>query len=484
MLLNLSLSNNFEYLKINKKIISYCIDSGLILSICVWHLSRGYKMKRIILFLSFFIIALDFSYAQLDLLSAGPLVGYSAMREVAIWVQTTDEAEVHIEYWNVNNKNDRFTTKTETTYEDDAYTAKLIADEVEPGQKYNYELYINDIKVERPYPLQFQTQKLWQWREDPPEFSFITGSCLYINEPQYDRPGTPYGSDYEILKSIYQKHPDFIVWLGDNLYLREADWDSWTGIIKRYTHDRAFDLLQPIFGSIHNYAIWDDHDYGPDNSDRSFWNKDDTYRAFQLFWPNPSFGINGNPGITTYFQWADCDFYLMDDRYYRSPDKLEDSDKQMLGDEQIEWLIDAMSTSEAPFKFVCIGGQVLNPAGKGETYYEFPAEKKKLLDKIKQAGIKGVIFLTGDRHHSEISKLDREGTYPLYDFTISSFTAGISPGKNEANTLRVPGTLSDQHNFAKITISGKSKNRVLKCVDYDKDGKQLWEYTINENELK
>jgi alkaline phosphatase D len=42
---------------------------------------------------------------------------------------------------------------------------------------------------------------------------------------------------------------------------------------------------------------------------------------------------------------------------------------------------------------------------------------------ILKEGIEGVIFLDGDRHHSEITKLEREGTYPLYDFTISSFTA-------------------------------------------------------------
>ena len=48
-----------------------------------------------------------------------------------------------------------------------AFVAKLIADQVMPGKKYNYEIFINDIKVFRDYEMEFQTQQLWKWRTDP-----------------------------------------------------------------------------------------------------------------------------------------------------------------------------------------------------------------------------------------------------------------------------------------------------------------------------
>jgi len=424
-------------------------------------------------------------FAQ-GLLQSGPMVGYSAMREVSIWVQTKESANIKINYWNVNEPSKKFSTKEIITNEEDAFSAKLIADKLEPGQTYNYELLINDKIVKKDYKLKFQTQKLWQWREDPPDFSFATGSCLYINEEEYDRPGKPYGSDYEILKSIYEKNADFMLWLGDNFYYREVDWDSWTGIIHRNTHTRSLPELQPMLGSMHHYAIWDDHDYGPNNSDRGFWNKERTLDAFKIFWPNPSFGINGKPGITTYFQWADVDFFLMDNRYYRTANNRKTGKKELLGEEQIEWLLDNLVVSTAPFKFIVIGGQVLNPVEKNylEHYSMFPEEKEKLLSLIEEEGIEGVVFLDGDRHHSELSKLEREGSYPLYDFTISSLTAGVSPGKDEANNLRVEGTLSDQHNFAIFSFSGPKKNRTLTCTVYDVNGNKLWNYSINENELK
>jgi len=414
------------------------------------------------------------------------MVGYSAMRETVLWVQTKSSAKVKFVYWNVNDIRKKYSTKEILTKDEDAFTAKLICDQLEPGQKYNYEVYLNGKKVVRPYDLKFQTQELWQWRKDPPEFNFITGSCFYVNETVYDRPGKPYGSDYEIFKSIYDKHADFMLWLGDNWYYREADWDSWSGVIKRITHTRSLPELQSVLGSMHHYSIWDDHDFGPNDSDRGYWNKDKTLAAFKLFIPNPSFGINGNSGITTYFQWGDVDFFLLDDRYFRTPNDRKTGDKEMFGKQQIDWLMDNLVRSKAPFKIIATGGQMLNPVEKDylEIYNKFPEEKAKLLKLIQDEGIEGVLFLTGDRHHSELTKLDRVGTYPLYDFTISSFTAGVSPGKDEQNNFRVKGTLADEHNFALLNVSGTRKNRILKCTVYDVRGKELWNYSVNENDLK
>ncbi len=419
-------------------------------------------------------------------LQSGPMVGYSAMREVCLWLQTSKEAKVRIDYWQVDDKAKKFSTETVTTSVQNFFTAKLIANKVEPGQTYNYEVFINNKKYPIKYDLKFQTQKLWRWRENPPAFNFIVGSCLYINEPIYDRPGKPYGADYHILKNIYDKKADFMLWLGDNVYLREVDWDSRYGILKRNTHTRSLPELQPLLGSMHHYAIWDDHDFGPNNSDRGFWNKEKTLEAFELFWANPSFGINNKPGITTYFQWGDIDFFLLDNRYYRTPDDRKSGERVILGDEQIQWLIDNLTFSRAPFKFIAIGGQVINSTDKQyiENYAKFPEEKEKLLKLIEQEKIDGVIFLTGDRHHTEISKLERENTYPLYDFTISPLTAGPTNSQDEVNVFRVEGTLINERNFALFNVSGETKNRILTCTIFNSNGEKLWAYTINETELK
>ncbi|MBM4170693.1 MAG: alkaline phosphatase family protein [Ignavibacteria bacterium] len=435
----------------------------------------------IILLMAFLVLAYSYSTAQ-SILQSGPVVGYSAMREVCLWVQTTSAAKVKFSFWNVSSPQKKSFSEEIKTSKGSGYTAKIIIDDLEPGVVYNYELFINGKKIKRDYNLKFQTQKLWQWREDAPNFSFATGSGAYINETIYDRPGNPYGGQYEIYKSIYGKHPDFMLWLGDNVYLREVDWDSWSGIIKRNTHTRSTLEMQPLFGSMHHYAIWDDHDFGPNNSDRGFWNKEKTLESFKHFWPNPSFGINGKPGTTTYFQWSDVEFFLMDDRYYRTPNDRKTGEKVMWGDEQVEWLIDNLVYSRAPFKFVITGGQFLNPIQADENHSNFLDEKNKILELIEKEGIEGVVFLTGDVHRSEITKMERANSYPLYDFTISPFTSGAS--RAYPNPWRIESTLTTERNFAIFEFSGPRKDRTLKCTVYNVDGKELWSFSVNENELK
>lgn len=423
--------------------------------------------------------------AQSNYLQSGPMVGYSTMMEVLLWVQTNAPANVQIKYWDELRPNNKLSTEEVQTNKRTAFTAKLLADKVEPGNKYVYELSINGKKVNRPYPLKFQTQTLWQWRTDPPDFKMVIGSCAYVNDEPYDRPGAPYGAGYQIFTQIHDKQPELMLWLGDNVYLREADWNSITGIHYRNTHTRSLPELQALLGSSHHYAIWDDHDFGPNNSDRGLWNKEWTLEAFKLFWGNPSFGVNGQPGITTQFQWADVQFFLLDNRYYRTPNNRISGKRSILGEQQFEWLIDALVKSAAPFKVVAIGGQFLNPVAGFEHHAIFADERDRLLKAIEQENITGVIFFSGDVHHTELSKLERRGTYPIYDLTISPLTAGpVIWDKPDANYLRIPETLVVERNFALLEFSGKRTDRQMKITDYNVDGKELWNYTIKARDLR
>jgi len=413
------------------------------------------------------------------------MVGYSEMFEVALWVQTTQEARVKIAYWEEGNSALQFYSNQVTTEQADAFTAKIIIHDLLPGKVYGYMPYINGWKVKKTYPFKFQTQSLWQHRTDPPEFSFVVGSCNYVNDPLYDRPGEPYGKSQSIFTVITEKSPDFMLWLGDNIYLREPDWGTLNGIINRYSAGRSVPELQPLLGSTHHYAIWDDHDYGPNNSDRSFRNKRESLDVFKLFWLNPTYGTEDESGITTSFAWGDVDFFLLDNRWFRSPNGRQTGDRTILGSAQLQWLIDGLSSSRAPFKIIAIGGQVLNPAAKYENMATYPDERAGLLDLIEKEKIKGVMFLTGDRHHTELTKLDRAGSYPLYDLTVSPLTATPSNiAGEEVNNLRVDGTLVTVNNFALLKVTGAKGARSLLIQIHSAEGSLLWERTIPEGEVK
>jgi alkaline phosphatase D len=439
------------------------------------------KMKRLLLLVLFFT---SFFTANAQVKS-GPMVGYSTMREVLLWVQTEQAAEVYFKYHEIDGDTTSFVTEKMTSSKSDAYIVKLIADEVLPSKKYEYELYIDGKKMDFSYPLSFQTQTLWQYRTDPPEFKFAVGSCTYTNEERFDRPGRPYGGGNGIFKSIYDDKPDFMLWTGDNVYLREPDWNSRTGIYHRYAEFKKMPELQPLWANTSHYAIWDDHDYGPNDSDRSYWNKDITLEAFKNNWGNPNYAFK-DEGITGTFFWQDCQFFLMDDRYFRAPNYLKDDAKDYFGQKQEDWLIDALASSSAPFKFVVTGGQVINPVAIFENMSTFPEARTRLLKKIEENNISGVLFITGDRHSTVLQKFDRSETYPLYDITISPLTSGTASPTDEemTNSPVVEGTLVKEHNYAIMEVSGKRTDRNLKIDVMNAGGSLLWTYNIKANDLR
>ena len=418
------------------------------------------------------------------LLQSGPMLGYADMREALIWIQTKSEAEVFATYSDVAAPARIWVTNKIKTVKASAFTAHLIADSVEPGHQYKYQVYINRKPVKLPYPTLFSTPPIWKWRSDPPEFTMLTGSCAYINQPEYDRAGKPYGADYKIFTGMAHQKADFMLWLGDNIYLREPDWNSASGIAKRYTHTRAIPEMKPFLASTHHYAIWDDHDYGPDNSNESFFNKNQTLEAFRQFWGNPTYGVGDIEGAITSFQWGDADFFMLDNRWYREPDELNNAYKTVLGEKQLNWLLENLVTSKATFKIIAMGGQFLSDAVENAEAYSaggFAKERDIIINFIYQYNVKNVVFITGDVHYSEMSVLKKEGKPTIYDLTFSALTSGPNTsGESWRNTLRIPGTVVMERNYGMIKFSGPAKARKLTVSCLNSDNKKCWEQVIEQ----
>jgi len=442
-------------------------------------------MNKRLSFLLFFICMGQSAFAQDKLLQSGPMVGYSTMKEVLLWAQTTQTAKVHFVYYPIDKPAEKMQTELVETQAFTAFVARIVA-KVKPSTKYNYELYINNKLVKRPYTLTFQSQTLWQYRTEPPAIKFLFGTCLYVNEPEVDRPGEPYGGNFEILTAMAGKKADFMLWGGDNTYMREADFDSKTGVMHRYTHTRSLPELQPLLGGMHHYATWDDHDYGPNDSDESYALKEQTLETFKLFWGNPTYALNKS--VAGNFGWTDVEFFLLDDRWFRTPMDMRSIPNQMLGNDQLKWLIEALKSSKATFKFIVSGGQILNTDASPytENYIRFREEREGFLKMLQDERIGGLVLLTGDRHHTELSKMERPNTYPLYDFTISPMTAGASGdrGKDDKNYFRVPETYYGSRNFAVFEVTGTRKERVLTVQVCDIKGEVVWKREIKASELK
>jgi alkaline phosphatase D len=404
--------------------------------------------------------------------------GYTELREAAIWVQTTEAAEVSLFFWPEKNK-DLKKGLTKNTDETKSYSELFICSNLEPGTTYKYEICVNgEVKNKGN---SFYTQPLWQYRTDPPEFKVAMGSCAFINEEAYDRPGEPYGKDYGIFDEIVQKNPNAMLWLGDNVYFREVDWNTKSGMMYRYNQMRKLPEMQKLLSACPHYAIWDDHDFGPNDSNGSFIHKDWSLDVFKNYWANNSYGIPGvEGGITSQFTLGDMDFFIVDNRYFRTEPNLKGVEPTILGKEQFSWLIQALDYSKAPFKFVMIGGQVLNSAALFENYAQYPQERDSLLSLIDQNHIEGVVFLTGDRHCTEFSSDTLPGGTIVYDLTVSPLTSKSYDNTAEKNDRRLPDTIVPVQNFATLDFSGKRKERKMLITVYDAEGKKKWEREILE----
>ena len=458
-------------------------------------LHRGRMMMR---FPAFVVALLTATLAQAkSTLIAGPMLGYQAHREVLIWVETKGAKSVALEYQITGHPETalRITKSQLHSTPAGVQPVKFVLPLLEIGTSYDYAVIVDSAKQVFPYPLKFQTRALWEWRSPPPDFKFIYGSCAYLNDAAYDRPGAPYGKGTTIFKHMAESRADFMIWGGDNWYLREADFSSESGIWYRYSHDRATPALQPLYAAMHHYATWDDHDYGSNDSNKSFELKDVTLAAFKAYWGNSTWGEADNPGVYGKFFWGDAAFFLMDNRWYRDDDHLDATQnplKSQYGPRQMDWLKQSLLAAETlrhfKFKFIVTGGQVITDfGGASETFSYYQREREELIKFIVDHRITGAVILSGDVHFTELARKKITTSQWLYELTSSPMSAGVSNlGNTERATdpQRVAGTLVVDQNYCTLALSGPKDARIITVSCFDKDGAKRWERVIAEAELR
>jgi alkaline phosphatase D len=314
------------------------------------------------------------------------------------------------------------------------------------------------------------------------EWSFQVGSCAFygVGATGLIKPGR----HVQIFDAMLAQPSDMMVWLGDNVYLLNGEWNDDARMYEKYTKVRLEPHTNAFLRSRPQYAILDDHDYGPDNAEGDFDNKAATMACFKAFWPNPYFGEAGAGGTYYHFDYQDASFFMLDDRWFR----ITEGNKQILGSTQLEWLKQGLKASRSTFKFIALGSQVISEANAHETWSRF-AERQALFDFIQAERITGVIFLSGDRHFTELCRVQPAGMYPLYDFTSSPISSilrkqvGRPKDVEYTHPLRVEGTKVVAHNFGKVTIHGPQGARICRLETYDAYGKLLWSHAIPQTEL-
>lgn len=409
-------------------------------------------------------------------LASIPMQGHTTANSFKIWSMVKDADQVQLRLRQGEKTINKKTIDiSRTSFWKDYAPFQVEFVRLEPSTTYQLSITVDGEELEESYEFSTYPEGIKE------QYSFLIGSCAFQITGGWK---ILWQNRNRVFKSLTEAEGDFMLWMGDNVYLMFGEWDKKERMQKKYTKVRLHPKFNQFLTGRPQYATWDDHDFGPDNSDGSFYNKKATLANFQSFWPNASFGTDETPGVFSNFTYMDSEIFLLDDRYHR----IDSAHQQILGPEQMAWLKEKLSASTATFKFIVHGSQVLNELNSYECFAMFD-ERQELFDYIKNEKIEGIVFLSGDRHFTELLKLDREGDYPFYEFTSSPLTAflrratGREKDPEHNNPLRVPGTLVVERNYGSIDISGPLDDRVCKMSTFDNSGNLEWEFEIKASDL-
>jgi alkaline phosphatase D len=343
-------------------------------------------------------------------LATSPMLGDVTPSSARLWVKTRAAAKVQ---WvlstnmNLSNPQKSKVILLEASHQ---FSHIFKVDGLMPETEYFYNVLINGKPVlEKPLP-SFTTVP-----EDENHIRIAVTSCLG-HQPSDSEGG------WEDLAS---RHFDLLILLGDQHY---ADTTDPKILRKQYLKYRLNPYLQWMMMRKPVYAIWDDHDYGGDNSDGTLAGKKKSLAVFKAYWPNPSYGEEDNPGVYFSFARGTIEFFMLDGRYHRSPNtQTNDRSKTLLGLSQLEWLKRHLKDSKAKIKVIASSVEFNAGSYKQDNWSSFSHERAEILKFIADNKIQGVVFISGDSHNTAAFQMP-EG---FLEFTSGPLGSNPSPlGKN------------------------------------------------------
>lgn len=236
-----------------------------------------------------------------------------------------------------------------------------------------------------------------------------------------------FGAEYpEIWQGMLAQHPALFLWLGDAVYAdtmyfpllhKITPLDQWAAKYNRMKEMAGYRELRanvPILG------VWDDHDYGINNGDRTHPLKVEAQQLYLDFLDEDKDSPRrAQEGLYASYllgpQGKQVKLILLDVRYFRDPwSYVGDT----LGEQQWKWL-ESELRSPGNLTFIASGIQILPQDRFGVTERFHPPSAERLMQLV--AATPNAFLLSGDVHVSEVMKstcLSR----PVYEVTSSGLT--------------------------------------------------------------
>ncbi len=300
------------------------------------------------------------------------------------------------------------------------------------------------------------------------------GSCARQDRPQL------------IWDAIRKDRPDVLVLLGDNIY---GDTEDMQTLRDKYAQFAAVPEFAALRNECRLLATWDDHDYGANDAGAEFSKRAESQQVMLDFLgvatDSPRRRREGVYHAQVFGpQGRRVQVILLDTRYFRSPLRKgepgregdgrlgryvpnDDPEATVLGEAQWAWLHEQLQ-QPAELRVIASSIQVIAEDHRFEKWANFPRERERLFKLIAETRAAGVVFISGDRHMAELSRMDAGAGYALYDVTSSALNQ-TSQWYNEINRHRWSRSYFEP-NYGLISIDWSAADPLVTLEVRKEDG--------------
>lgn len=211
------------------------------------------------------------------------------------------------------------------------------------------------------------------------------------------------------------------------------------GSLSNYRHAHSDVLLQSnqhdLYRNLPIVYMYDDHDWGPNNSDGTIPGRANSLQAYRERIPSYPLALPGTAQANYHsFQIGRVLFAVLDTRANADPNSESDSPaKTLLGDDQKTWLSNLLANTTAEALVMVSTRQWDHPSGS-DTWAGFTFEREEVIGILQQPGISGrgwtdrMCELQGDAHANGIASAgaNEHGNFPIFQF--ASLDTGAAEG--------------------------------------------------------
>lgn len=298
---------------------------------------------------------------------------------------------------------------------------------------------------------------------EPARFSFAFGSCAQT------------GSEHPVFDEIRRLQPLFFLHTGDLHYENIAvnDQALYQNAIARVF---ASTVQNRFFRSFGVSYMWDDHDFGPNNSDSTAASRPAALAAYRSIVPHYPLALTNDPQapVGQSFTVGRVRFILADLRSARDANKSPDGpQKSMFSHAQRVWFFDELKTARDSHALIVWLSSMpwIADDGSSDRWSSFSHERRLISDFIVQQNIRNLVLLSGDSHMlaADDGRHNRYATdaigpgFPVYHAAALDKSGSVKGGPYSEGAFPGPGQfgllqVEDFGNRIQVTFEGRNAN--------------------------